>query len=576
MYEKYFGLRHRPFSITPDPRYLYLSERHREALAHLLYGVGEAGGFVQLTGEVGTGKTTLCRTLLEQLPADVDLALILNPRLDAVELVAAVCDELGVVYPAGSTSLKVLVAALNDFLLQNHAVGRRTVLVIDEAQNLAPEVLEQVRLLTNLETAEIKLLEIVLIGQPELRRQLARDDLRQLAQRITARYHLEPLRREETAAYVRHRLQVAGGDRPLFSAGALRALYRLSGGVPRLINIICDRALLGAYVEELSRVDGKIMGRAAREVLAAEGAGGWRWPLLLKRPLLLAALLLLLLSPLFFLARPWLLEPFKSAVGEAPRSVAGLPGEVGGEGEVIPSPPDLADAGGDDAAATSMATAGAALADRLATLDESADTAAWEDLFALWGAELEEGAPPCDQAPTRGLRCLEGSGNWTLLRRYDRPALLRLTTPDGLTTRSILLRELGEGEASVMVVGEEIRVALTEMERYWFGEYLLLWRSPLRSELLRRGDQGADVMRLRAVLQRLRPVEASEPEGDPAYFDGRLARQVAAFQAAYNLHPDGIVGVQTLLRLSAELYEPDSPRLSGEQPGGPLADPGRP
>ena len=575
MYEKYFGLRHRPFSITPDPRYLYLSERHREALAHLLYGVGEAGGFVQLTGEVGTGKTTLCRTLLEQLPADVDLALILNPRLDAVELVAAVCDELGVAYPVGSTSLKVLVAALNDFLLQNHAAGRRTVLVIDEAQNLAPEVLEQVRLLTNLETAEIKLLEIVLIGQPELRRLLARDDLRQLAQRITARYHLEPLSREESAAYVRHRLQVAGVEQPLFSARALKALYRLSGGVPRLINIICDRALLGAYVEERPLVDGKILRRAAREVLAEGGDSGWRRRLPFRRPLALALalFLLLLLLPGLFLAQRWL---FESPVPVAKQSPVIEPLSAEDNGGAVPAL-DLPNAD-----ALIAFRAGADQADWLTKLDGSADAAAWEALFALWGVELEDDAvPPCGQAPAWGLRCLEGSGNWTLLRRYDRPALLRLTTPTGptgptgLTTSSILLLELGEGEAVVMVAGEEIRLALAELDRYWLGEYLLLWRSPLRSELLRQGDQGADVMRLRAILQRLRPTEAVEPEGDPAYFDGRLARQVAAFQAAYNLQPDGIIGIQTLLRLSAELYDPDTPRLTGEL-SGPITDPGRP
>ncbi|HET97765.1 MAG TPA: AAA family ATPase, partial [Desulfurivibrio alkaliphilus] len=303
MYQNYFGFHHKPFAITPDPRALYLSERHREALAHLLYGAGEGGGFVLLTGEVGTGKTTLCRSLLEQLPADVDLALILNPKLDAVELVAAICDELKIPYPAGSASLKVLVAALNDYLLQNHAAGRRTVLIIDEAQNLAPEVLEQVRLLTNLETAEIKLLQIVLIGQPELRELLQSDELRQLAQRITARYHLDPLDRAESVAYVRHRLQVAGVERPLFSAAALKALYRLSGGVPRLINVIADRALLGAYVEERNLVDEAILRRAAREVLAAStgparsgrrlvGLGSPRALLLLLLLLLPVALLL--------------------------------------------------------------------------------------------------------------------------------------------------------------------------------------------------------------------------------------------------------------------------------------------
>ncbi|MDF1614641.1 ExeA family protein [Desulfurivibrio dismutans] len=305
MYKNHFGLNYKPFSITPDPRFLYLSARHREALAHLLYGVSEGGGFVLLTGEVGTGKTTLCRSLLEQLPPQVDLALILNPRLDAVELVAAVCDELQISYPPGCTSLRTLVGALNDHLLQSHATGRRTVLVIDEAQNLSPEVLEQVRLLTNLETSESKLLEITLLGQPELREILARPELRQLAQRITARYHLNPLNLEETVAYVRHRLRVAGVSRPLFTRGALKALARLSGGIPRLINVICDRALLGAYVEERNEVDAAILRRAAREIQNEDNLPQ-RWRRSLTAPglrrLLLAALLLLALLPAGLLA----------------------------------------------------------------------------------------------------------------------------------------------------------------------------------------------------------------------------------------------------------------------------------
>ncbi len=267
MYAAYFGLREPPFALTPDPAYVYLSRHHREGLAHLLYGTNENGGFVQLTGEVGTGKTTLARTLLEQGLVHVDIALCLNPRLTAAELLATICDELGVSYPSDQPGLKPLVDALNTHLLNAHAAGRHTVLVIDEAQNLSRELLEQIRLLTNLETTKHKLLRIILVGQPELRRLLARPDLRQLTQRITAHYHLPPLDQKETAAYIDHRLRVADGRGDLFTPSALRAVYRHSGGIPRLINILCDRALLGAYGQEKRQVDAGIVHQAAREAL---------------------------------------------------------------------------------------------------------------------------------------------------------------------------------------------------------------------------------------------------------------------------------------------------------------------
>lgn len=270
MYKEYFGLKEAPFSIAPDPRYLYMSEGHREALAHLIYGIGYDGGFVLLTGEVGAGKTTVCRCLLEQVPEDTTIAFIMNPRLSVVELLATVCDDLGIRYPKGSDSVKVFVDALNTYLLDAHERGRRTVLIIEEAQNLSSDVLEQLRLLTNLETSQRKLLQIIMLGQPELREKLARPELLQLAQRITARYHLGPLSKKEVAAYVAHRLDVAGGHAALFPPSVVRRLYRLSGGVPRLINILCDRALLGLYVQGKERVDVRTLSSAAREVLGKE------------------------------------------------------------------------------------------------------------------------------------------------------------------------------------------------------------------------------------------------------------------------------------------------------------------
>src|SRR5580704_7551080 len=276
MYLSFFGLNEKPFAITPDPRYLYLSERHAEALAHLLYGINEAGGFVQLTGEVGTGKTTIVRSLLAQTPKNAEIALILNPRMTAPEFLLTICEELGIgVQNSAPGSLKDLVDILSYYLLHAHAAGKRVVLVVDEAQNLSPDVLEQVRLLTNLETNTQKLLQIILIGQPELRELLGRNELRQLAQRITGRYHLHPLSRDETAAYVRHRLRVAGATNDIFSPAALSEIFRLSQGVPRVINVFCDRALLGAYSLDRHRVTSPLVRHAASEVFGRRFTPHW-------------------------------------------------------------------------------------------------------------------------------------------------------------------------------------------------------------------------------------------------------------------------------------------------------------
>ncbi len=276
MYSDFFRLKEPPFSITPDPRYLYLSKRHQEALAHLLYGTGEEGGFVELTGEVGTGKTTLIRALLQSRLERVDVALILNPRLTVSEFVASICDELGVTRPQRTYTLKPLVDALNQHLLRSHGRGRQTVLIVDEAQNLSLDVLEQVRLLTNLETSRHKLLRIILVGQPELKHLLDRHDMRQLAQRITARFHLEPLSRAETGNYVAHRLEVAGGQADLISPQAIKQVHRYARGIPRLINVICDRALLGAYATGQRLVDRRLVARAAKEALGNQTASSRR------------------------------------------------------------------------------------------------------------------------------------------------------------------------------------------------------------------------------------------------------------------------------------------------------------
>lgn len=575
MYCRHFGLDAKPFSITPDPRFLFLSDRHREALAHLLYGVGEGGGFVQLTGEVGTGKTTLCRALLEQLPASVDIALILNPKLSGLELVAAVCDELKVDYPRDTQSLKVLVDHLNEHLLHAHAAGRRTVLVIDEAQNLSAEVLEQIRLLTNLETAQAKLLQIILIGQPELQTLLARNDLRQLAQRITARYHLGSLTRDETQVYITHRLKVSGGHGDLFTRAAVDEVQRLSDGTPRLINIICDRALLGAYVEDKRRVDAKLLRRAAREVLpeVQDGRGGGSaWPWVAGVVLVAGAALL-----------GWL-------VGDRPQDLLSLGGVASEElrpvspgasedaaasmtaAPVQTALPDVPDAPGADAGALPPAAMDAdtlppasGLADALlaAAADEGSGLLAWSGLFKLWDAALylDGQLQPCDQAARQGLRCLVRAGNWTQLRNFDRPAVLQMIAPDG-RRMSALLRSLDAGEAGIEVGGELHYVPLADIERYWHGQFMLLWRPPVGHEVLRAGDRGADVAWLRDLLDRLQP-DLAGGAGAPDVYDAALAERVRRFQAAHALEADGVVGALTLIHLNSADRRSGGPRLSG-------------
>ncbi len=276
-YTDYFGLKENPFSIAPDPHYFYLSERHREALAHLMYGFHSAGGFVLLTGEVGAGKTTVCRRMLEHVPEDCDIAFILYPKLSAEELLATVCDEFGIDCPDPKASSRVLVARIYDYLVKTHEAGRKAILIIEEAQNFSDDVLEQVRLLTNLETNQRKLLQIIMLGQPELKERLSRPELRQLSQRITARYHLDPLSKNEISDYVNHRLSVAGLARGgLFPPPVIKSLYRLTGGVPRLINVVCDRALMGAHIQMKDRVSKKTLTMAAREVLGAKGPGPHR------------------------------------------------------------------------------------------------------------------------------------------------------------------------------------------------------------------------------------------------------------------------------------------------------------
>ncbi|MDH3915881.1 MAG: AAA family ATPase [Chromatiales bacterium] len=575
MYTSFFGLNEKPFSITPDPRYLFLSERHAEALAHLLYGVTESGGFIQLTGEVGTGKTTIVRSLLEQLPKDTEVALVLNPRLTPHEFLLAICEELHIPLTIEErNSAKAIVDGLNRHLLDAHANGSRVVLIVDEAQNLSPDVLEQIRLLTNLETAKQKLLQIILIGQPELRQLLSRTDLRQLAQRITGRYHLEPLDPEETRAYIRHRLRVAGGGGEIFNPGATSAIHHSARGVPRLINVICDRALLGAYSREQPRVSRLTALRAADEV-----AGGGERVKSSRRLAWVAALVLLVAASGIYAwqANRSAIEPTANVAAtdtkQAPRvapAAAPVTAGAGNDGGsalaqtaavVEPGPavaePDVVEMVPPETAASLSAV----LSQRAA---QTGTDAALASLLRVWKVDYTAGmGRACGVAEENGLRCLYERGTWGYLLNLDRPAVLSLSTLEGAPHQVVLAGVTPQGDALLRFGDEEYTASLAEIMPLWLGDFLLVWRPAVgNGRVLRQGSIGADVAWLRDSLAKTLDIDIP---GQPASnYDGALKAAVQGFQRLHRLQPDGVAGARTLITLNSALDLPDRPRLRPE------------
>ena len=584
MYENHFNLRQTPFSIAPDPAFLYLSEGHKEALAHLAYGFSH-GGFVLITGEVGTGKTTLLRNLIKQTPRDLDVAFVLNPRLTVRELLETLCDELGVEYPRNAAlSVKQYIDALNRHLLATHSAGRDTVVIIDEAQNLSPAVLEQIRLLTNLETDKRKLLRIILLGQPELADLLARNELRQLAQRITARYHLRGLSREDTYAYVVHRLARAGGNPYLFTRGALRRLYGISKGIPRIINLVADRALLGAYVEGRQRVSAGLVNQAAREVLGHERYLG-RWV-----AVGLAAATATGVASAYFLMPQGVLPgsesqpppvvapaeprsdpasmqapPMDSEGGEtAPANVADIEHSDGGASAFEP-PSEPARPALDDSPPPDQARP-----PRLADVRRPDMPAfrtqrlAFEEVFSRWGADLSSWTPgviPCNFAPSAGLQCLSRTGSWSDIRGLNLPVVLELWD-QGAAPYYGAVTALSEDNAIVLRLGQErYSVTPADLQDAWFGSYVVLWQMPPDYQgTLKRGDRHASVRWLRRQLESLGMAPADE--ADPALFDAALQDAVMSFQREEQILADGIVGPTTWIRLGDRLELP-GPKLDG-------------
>lgn len=556
MYAGFFGLTQAPFSIAPDPHYLYLSERHREALAHLLYGVQGGGGFVLLTGEIGAGKTTVCRAFLEQVPAHCCVAYIFNPMLTVPDLLRTICHEFHIDVPHRGPeppTLKDYLDPLNEHLLASHARGQQNLLIIDEAQNLAPEVLEQLRLLTNLETRERKLLQIVLIGQPELRQLLATPALEQLAQRVIARFHLGALTETETRHYIAHRLAIAGHTGPLpFSDAALSRIHHITRGVPRRINLLCDRALLGAYASNRREVNVPVVAHAAREVFdtTAPPAPAPRHARPLWVMLGLGALggsLVLGLAAFVLWQWPALLPtlvPVAPVSARADATTVSAP--------QLPPPPT----------STPTATAPAAPPavdappeDRLPQRSRliAQENQAWRELGPLWGQPLA-GDDPCAQAQQSGLQCFR-TPRMTLhgMRQLDRPGVLTLHLPDG-TARALITR-LDADTATLQAGEQRWRLPLDTLATVWRGEYATLWRTPPGSTG-RIGNVGngpaADW-----AWQQLRQLQAAGALPAQADTD---ARRLATFQQTQGIDGQGRVTPMTFMQVN-RLAGVDEPRL---------------
>jgi general secretion pathway protein A len=560
LYLQFFGLDEAPFSITPDPAFVYLSPAHRDALAHLLYGVGQGGtgGFVQLTGEVGTGKTTLCRCLLEQVPEDTKVALVLNPMMTPRELLATICEELGIDTSGKADSSKALVDTLNAYLMDQHARGRRVVVVIDEAQNRSPDALEQIRLLTNLETAKEKLLQMVLLGQPELRQLLQRQSLRQLSQRITARYHLTPLNFDQTSGYVRHRLRVAGAQRNPFRRSAIRALYQRSQGIPRLINIIADRALAGAYAREMVSVTPRLVHAAADEVQPSEGrVRPNRWPMVIATASIVGLFAVTLwLMDLSVLNRvePTAAQDAESTARQVPQEVSAA--VVAGEGE---DPGDDTPVPAVGAVAMEPDAGAEAAASELDWLEEE-HWRAWQALAALWqdpgGADALRGA--CTDGARTGYACLAEQGNWSRIQQLGLPVILVLREHG---ERHLLLRGFTGQNVLVGAAGAGREVSRQRLDRGWFGEYFLAWpQAPDWPGEIQRGESGAAVDIVMEMAAFADPAWTGAP-----VFDVSFETWLRSFQRSKGLKADGIIGPNTLIHLMAPTI--DQPRLvlAGEE-----------
>lgn len=563
MYAEFFGLKQDPFSIAPDPRYLFMSERHREALAHLLYGIRGGGGFVLLSGEIGAGKTTICRCFLEQIPEQCRVAYIFNPKLTVGDLLKTICSEFRIEVKhegIGPATIKDHLDPLNEYLLRSHAQGERNVLIIDEAQNLTPHVLEQLRLLTNLETNERKLLQIILIGQPELREVLARPELEQLAQRVIARFHLGALNEAETRQYIQHRMQVAGLRGPLpFSSQAIQRIHEIARGVPRRVNLLCDRALLGAYATNQARVERAVVEKAAGEVFETDA------PLTRQRRGQAAAPLAAWASPLGTLGLGLVVGALVAGAlfwfwsHSAPRTTAAAPilppAPAVAAAEPTPEPPAVAPATPADAPAPATTRPEPLAGPPEVSALLKNETEAWRELGPLWGQPLASG-DPCIAAQQAQLQCYR-TDRMTLngLRQLDRPGIITLRQT-GQGSGQALLTALTSDSATLQAGGQRWRMPLTALAESWRGDFATLWRTPPgQTTRLVDGRTGpaADWLGERiAGLQAAGKVPASA---------NQLVARIQAFQRANGIDAAGLAGPITFMQVNLASGV-DEPRLS--------------
>ena len=572
MYNAYFGFKESPFSIAPDPRYLYMTEQHREALAHLVFGLNSEGGCILLTGEVGTGKTTVCRCLLEQIPEQSNIALVFNPKVTATELLETICDELHIEYPEGENSVKTYIDRINVFLLQANAAGQKTVLIIDEAQNMESAVLEQLRLLTNLETNQRKLLQIIILGQPELLEILSRESMRQLAQRITARFHLNPLSRNELKAYISHRLAIAGSNVQLFDEKTIKRLFQLSSGVPRLINIICDRALLGAYVENKTRVDLQTLNNAAIEVfgkIKPTKNKTLRWPAYTA----VAAGVATIAIVAYFILRtePAPVTSIAQLTDKSPTqdiSVASIepieqepaPALLIAESEdtsIIDEVVDTETAQQPDEDTEVLENSeSSGLSDfrQLVFAETKKSKAqAYADLFDVWSKEYNatRNGSACAFARDNGLSCLHRQGNLRSLAILNRPAVLKFYDEQN-EAAYVILTNLSDNEATLRKGDTSLTVSADTLNQYWLGEYTLLWQKPpYYQTAVQPGSNGPIVQWLDQQLARLYGQNDIPTIHDT--YNNELKSQIMKFQQSKGLTPDGVVGPHTFILLNSEL-----------------------
>jgi general secretion pathway protein A len=529
---------------------MYLSPLHKEGLAHLLYGIRVGGGFVALTGEVGTGKTTLCHCLLQQLPENVDIALILNPKLNALELLATICDELKIPYQSDTQSRKSLIDQLNHYLLAAHAKDRRTVVMLDEAQNLSFEVLEQVRLLTNLETHKSKLLQIILVGQPELKDLLSRQDLRQLNQRITARYHLKPLTLKQTREYIQHRLSVCGGNTKLFSWCAIRKIYHLTSGVPRLINILCDRALLGTYSLGVEKVSCSTVKKAAAEVLPPQ-VNKHR---LIGQTALFTTLFLLIMAGAYILYGDKVISLVTQsiAVSEPATPIIPKPQATDSIEQKVLAAEVIATQSFDTTVSRiepRVAEPKIIAAQLIKTLDNSTYTIDFiiSQTLQIWGYQIQPDQDiSCQSLQQFNLYCLYEKGTWTSLLELNRPIILEFSLPENQIRYGLLVGI--HKDQPVIRFAEDLSYPLEEVLSLWNNHYLLIWNPPKPNMTrISPGKTSSKVIWLREQLNNWDGIQTKKEQ--PRYFDNMLVSRVKKFQQQHQLNPDGVVGPRTILHL---------------------------